>query len=158
MKYLPFIVSVAIFASCARGKQSGTATQSRLILQDSLKTAVSGENISGCYEMVIGRDSALLNVSVTNDSVKGNLVYNRLDKDDNIGSIQLLKEGNRLEGFYSFRSEGKLSVRQIVFKKVGTDFVEGYGDVTMKNDTVFFSYLHALTFDEKYPFKKISCR
>lgn len=62
-----------------------------------------------------------------------------------------------LFGEYTFQSEGTTSVAQIMFKKVGTDFVRGYGEMNATGDR--FDNLSEITY-ESSPlslFKKTAC-
>ncbi len=112
----------------------------------------------GCYEMIISGDTASLNIKQNNASFSGSLLYNRKGKDSNKGNVMLSKINDRVEGYYTFESEGKISVRQIIFKIIGNTLAEGYGDIEMKNDTAILKYPHALNFEEKHAFKKVNCK
>lgn len=115
-------------------------------------------SFDGCYEMVIAGDTAFMKLKQSGDSLAGDLRYKRKEKDSNIGNVVLKKIDSRGEGYYTFQSEGKTSVRQIIFKINGSSFAEGYGDIEMKNDTAVLKYPHALNFEEKHPFNKVTCK
>ena len=115
-------------------------------------------SLNGCYEMIISGDTAFMIIEQSSDMLNGTLKYKRKDKDSNNGKVVLTKTGNRAEGYYTFQSEGKTSVRQIVFKIEKNSFAEGYGDIDMKKDTAVFKYSHALNFEEKHTFNKVTCK
>ena len=116
------------------------------------------ENLDGCYEMIIASDTAFMKIEQNNNTVNGTLKYKRKDKDSNTGNIILNKISNRAEGYYTFESEGKTSVRQIIFKINNNSFAEAYGDIEMKSDTAVYKYPHALNFEEKHSFNKVDCK
>jgi hypothetical protein len=119
------------------------------------------ENIidaGGCYRMVIGKDTADMQLENRDDSLTGTLTYKRFEKENNTGFVRLMLNAGKAEGFYRFRAEGKQSVRQIIFKYENDTFEEAYGDVIMKKDSAFYKYPSALRFEDAHPFKKISCK
>lgn len=158
MKFFsPITIVIFLFASCAENKddaQKGTETTNYKI--DSAKK-IQNYNINGCYKMIIENDTATLKVSQQKDSIIGSLIYKRKEKDSNKGEVHLLKTKDRVEGWYTYQSEGTTSVRQIVFKTTDSSFAEAYGDIKMRNDTALFKYPHALNYEEKHSFNKVNC-
>ncbi len=114
--------------------------------------------IPGCYQMIIDKDSALMNLSVVDKKVSGSLQYKRFEKDSNAGNFEGLIENNKISGWYRFQSEGVISVRQVVFKISGGGISEGYGDIALRNDTAYFKYPQALNFEEIHFYKNIPCK
>ena len=117
----------------------------------------SPSNINGCYLMIIERDTAHMELSQKDSVITGPLTYKPFQKDRNAGRLMLQIKNDRLDGWYTFSSEGKVTVRQSVFKYENGNLEEGYGDVIMKQDTVLFKYPAALRFEDKNPFKKVAC-
>lgn len=115
-------------------------------------------DISGCYQMVIEKDTAIMNISITGDSVSGQLAYNRFEKDRNEGDFTgNIFPNDEIKVWYKFKSEGTISVRQSVFKIKGNALAEGYGDVVMQHDTVVFKFPTALNYEENHLFRKVNC-
>ena len=158
MKFILCILIIAlVFSSCAQGlENSSTDKQSDNEKRDTSK-AIQNYTLGGCYMMIIGKDTALMNITQKQDSITGSLMYKRNGKDNNIGTIHLLKINNRAEGWYIYQSKDKTFVRQIVFKITGNSLAEAYGDIKMNNDTAIFKYPHALNYEEKHPFNKVNC-
>ncbi len=152
MKLYILAMAVAI-AGCNANKDSN----------EGLKTSVppsisSKESLSpGCYQMIIGQDSAMMNLNISGDSVSGILQYNRFEKDDNVGNFVGKIDSNKVIAWYKFRSEGVITVRQVIFKINEDKLAEAYGDVNASGDTAYFTYPHTLNYEENHPFRKIVC-
>jgi hypothetical protein len=160
MKFTLSIITLAfMFASCNQDlENTRTEKENEPIQKDTTKLIQNYKLLDGCYTMIISNDTAVMTVSQKGDSLTGSLIYNRKDKDDNTGTVYLLKTNDRAEGWYAYQSEGKTSVRQVVFKINENTLAEGYGDIKMNNDTAIFKYPHALNFEEKHRFNKVNCK
>ncbi|HEX6181275.1 MAG TPA: hypothetical protein VFZ47_08490, partial [Chitinophagaceae bacterium] len=101
-------------------------------------------------------DTARMRLNVVDSLVTGELKYHWFEKDRNEGSVKGVIRDSLLILDYTFRSEGTLSVRQVVFKLSGTSLVEGQGEMTTA-DTVRYKDIYQLKFQHEYPFIKISC-
>ncbi len=91
---------------------------------------------NNCYLFVSGQDSIKMNISLDGKRVTGSLDYLFYEKDRSKGTIKGEMQGDRLNAVYTFNSEGTESTRQVIFKKVGNDFAEGYfvdGNYTIAN-------------------------
>lgn len=111
---------------------------------------------SGCYSMIQQKDTALLNVTVLDTILSGRLQYRRLEKDDNDGVIDGVIRDGFLIANYTFESEGRTSVRQIVFSIKGDSLFEGYGEIIVEGDKARFANTDQLKF-MTIPFIKIDC-
>ena len=112
-------------------------------------------DISGCYRMIIKHDTATMSLNHAGDSVSGSLSYNWYEKDDNNGTFRgAVKNDTVIVADYTFQSEGTTSVRQVAFKIKDSILQQGYGELIMKNDTLFFRDVNLIIFDTKNPFKK----
>ena len=152
-KYLFAFPVLLLILSCSESSNEKVETK-----PVTAATTAAHASLNGCYEMIISGDTAFMNIEQSSDMLNGTLKYKRKDKDSNNGKVVLTKTGNRAEGYYTFQSEGKTSVRQIVFKIEKNSFAEGYGDIEMKKDTAVFKYSHALNFEEKHTFNKVTCK
>jgi len=142
-----FVLTVFLFLSCKEPLNKKIESKPETILKVSVP-----HSLNGCYEMTISGDTALMKIMQNNDFLTGTLMYKRK------GNVVLTKTNNRAEGYYTFQSEGKTSVRQMVFKIEKNSFAEGYGDIEMKKDTAIFKYSHALNFEEKHVFNHVICK
>lgn len=110
-----------------------------------------------CYMFAKDRDTVTLKFSTGNDSVAGTLVYNLFQKDRNVGTINGWKKGDMIIADYSYMSEGTNSIRQVAFKKVGDDWIEGYGDTKEENGKVVFINTDSLEYVPTLVLKKTDC-
>lgn len=120
-------------------------------------SAKETSEIPGCYLSVFGKDSTSLALVKKEDSISGNLNYYWFQKDNNVGYFSGTLQDSLLTGFYNFFSEGKYSVRQVVFKVKGDTLLEAYGAINMKNDTAFFKQKDHLRFLTDRPLGKTEC-
>ncbi len=124
---------------------------------DTTPTASTG--IEGCYAMRTGQDVFTLRVEHQEGlNVAGTLAFKNFEKDSSSGTFVGTYNNDILVGDYTFNSEGMKSVMQVAFKKVGNDFVRGYGDVDSTGTK--FVDMTKITYDTSSPlavFKAESC-
>ncbi len=111
-----------------------------------------------CYRYLNNHDTVILKTIDVNGIITGTLVYNLYEKDKNRGTIQGKMKGDLLIADYSFTSEGTLSVRQVVFKKSDTTFIEGYGDIEDKNGKTIFKNTDSLDFTNSIILNEYDCK
>ncbi|WP_207420093.1 hypothetical protein [Desertivirga brevis] len=109
------------------------------------------EPLKGCYIGVLKRDTFQLAITAVNgNTVEGSLLYDFYEKDKAKGTIQGQFSNGLLLADYTFQSEGITSVRQVIFKKTATGFIEGYGNTKSEGgkdllvDTAGVSYDNSL--------------
>lgn len=151
---------VILLASCNANKETGSSASEKInsdtiVASDS---SLTGTITPGCYEMIIEKDSALMNISLNGNKVSGKLQYKRFEKDRNTGNFIGNIDSGKIIGWYTFQSEGMVSVRQVIFKVMQDKISEGYGDIELKGDTAYFKYPHTLNFEENHPFIKVNCK
>jgi len=171
MKQVFLFLAMAGLFSCQNGSESRTTTTTTAgsaettnptsadpgQRNDEHTPATGNATLAGCYLMTIEKDTATMELKETGNGYKGNLVYKRFEKDGNNGTVNFIQDGPYLKGWYAFNAEGMVSVRQVIMKKTAADLAEGYGDVTVVGDSVFFKYPANLNFEEKHPFIKRNC-
>jgi hypothetical protein len=147
MKYFLFNLLVAGAMISCTSNSSRDGDNDKQMARDSLKNVVDTKVSSGCYRMIIDRDTADLRLDINGNIVKGSLLYNRFEKDDNNGELDGIIENNIIKAWYRYRSESLVSVKQVYFKINGDKLEEGYGDVAIKgdstnitHDTAYFKY------------------
>ncbi|MEO5990161.1 MAG: hypothetical protein ABIP68_00875 [Ferruginibacter sp.] len=160
-KLLVIVGSIYLLVGCQTSsmKKKDVEAADAVALKDSLATASAqkGEDFSGCYQLIIAQDTADMNLQESNDLITGTLKYNRFEKDDNDGTVALRWKSPYLIGWYTFQSEGKLSVREIKLLVNGTTLSEAYGDVASFVDTFKYKYPDNLNYETNHPFQKIAC-
>jgi hypothetical protein len=127
--------------------------------QQSATNEKPGEsNLLNCYQYINNNDTIILKTVNVKGFITGTLVYNLYEKDKNKGTIQGSMKGDVLIADYTFFSEGMKSVRQVAFKKIGSNFIEGYGDVEDKNGKMIFKNPDSLTFSKSVILRPFDCK
>ncbi len=116
-------------------------------------------SILGCYVARIDQDVYTMNIQNENgETVSGTLDFDNFEKDSSSGVFTGTYKDGILLGDYSFRSEGMDSLMQVIFKKLGDDFVRGYGEVNQEGNS--FLDPTQVEYDSSSPlslFKKEPC-
>lgn len=142
--------------SCNNNGNSSPETTNDTVANNTGTVAVDSLS-SGCYSQVVGRDTAFLEVENKNGTINGSLSYNVYEKDRNDGTMQAELVNDTIQGWYLFKSEGMVSVRQVAWKINGDELWPAVGEVLQRNDTAFFAQPDKLKFDNSRPFKKVAC-
>lgn len=117
-------------------------------------SATTKDSILGCYVAHLQKDIYTLVIqSENNGIITGALAYNNYQKDSSSGSFNGTLADNILLGNYSFDSEGMHSDRQVIFKKVGNSFIQGFGPVKIVDNKEIFDSVK-ITYDPKSTFIK----
>lgn len=66
-------------------------------------------------------------------------------------------QDDKILGWYNFNSEGKNSVRQMIFRIAGDSLIEGYGSIETNHDTAFFKDITTLNYLNQRPLIKVAC-
>ena len=154
-----WLFPLLFFVGCESVKKKNAAVETIVDsgMTHSANAAIDLPAVEGCYSMVIGKDSAFLQINTSGNEVNGKLMYNRFEKDDNDGTIEGTLEEDKIKAWYSFSSEGTISVREIYLKIIGDKLAEGYGGVGQKNDTAYYKYPTTLKYEATHPFVKVNC-
>ena len=157
MKSLSLALTGLLFlaVSCANDDQTTGATESDAISKDS-SAFKPGAALAGCYIMIQGKDTATLELTVADSTVSGNLNFKRFEKDSNQGTIDGVIRDGLILANYAFQSEGRRSVREVVFLMRGESLLEGYGEIEVKGDSAKFVNITGLKFLPT-PFIKTNC-
>jgi len=150
MKYIKAVVFVLFIVSC---HDNGSNERDLVIKKDTdtirnydVGTSSPKESLSSCYESSSSKDTVFLSVFGSSKVITGALNYHYNEKDNNNGTIRGFMHGDTLIADYIFMSEGKASVRQVVFLKQGNDFIEGYGDAEERDGKMVFKDMNTISF------------
>jgi hypothetical protein len=164
MKLITNLLAGMLVCCVACNEASKTESETGTTVSKDTATRVDDSHISttpipldGCYLMVANKDSANLRLNVVDSMVSGHLSYHLAEKDHNDGSLKGVVRDGLVITYYTFRSEGTMSVRQVVFKMEGTALTEGYGDIDASGDTVKFKNISELKYMNDRPFLKKPC-
>ena len=138
--------SSSIDTAGAHAGASNTGTLSTIALRD------------GCYEMVMKRDTATLQISLQDSLVTGSLDYRWHEKDHNTGTIKGYLRDSLIVADYTFESEGMTSVREVIFKLEGDTLLQGFGNLKEENGKIIFTDRNTLQFTNANPFFRVKCR
>jgi len=152
-----FVFLSLSFAACNNADDSSSTDATQGDSTAIATTPVTKESLAGCYSQVYERDTSSLQVKLINDSLAGDLVYRIFEKDRNDGMFKGDLNNDILSGWYYFKSEGVMSVRQVVWKVSNGQLWPGMGEMKIRNDTMVFSEPASLKFDNTHPFVKANC-
>lgn len=149
-----FLVALLATACADEGKAPGEDS-----VQDTPREGEMTVQIprSSCYMGVLKNDTFRLKVEKFPNVATGTLSYRFSEKDSNEGELDGVMRGDTLVADYSFLSEGKRSVRQVVFLVHENEAVEGYGDMEEKDGKMVFKSPGRLDFTSGVRLQKVSC-
>ena len=144
-----FSLAAIVILGCA-GKVTvveDSITGDTVVVRDSAneKNPHSGH----CYLAVIGKDSILLNLNISNNMVSGYLHYRFSEKDKSGGKFIGTMKGDTIFADYQFMAEGMESEREVAFLRNGEELIEGYGDIEELNGRVVFKDHGSIKFEGK---------
>ena len=145
---LVVLIVGGFFIYYQKNKQAPLDTNSTLV------TPV--ESVFGTYVANISKDIYTLTISSQEgESIKGELDIKNFEKDSSTGTFVGTYKNGILLADYTFKSEGTISVNQVIFKKIAEGFVRGYGDVDEATGTRFAD-LNTIKYDLSVVYKKNS--
>ena len=154
--FIPAIVS-AVFCACNNdSKQTSTEISTEDSPKSEPEMKIQIPNMS-CYAYVSGKDTIKLKLEKFPNVVTGMLAYLFNEKDKSRGTIDGVMRGDTLVADYTFMSEGKSSVRQVVFMVKDSIVTEGYGSQEEKNGKMIFKDLGKVDFISGSKLQRIQC-
>lgn len=156
MKKSLFVFLIFLLAACNNNAVNTTAKKT-----DSTQAAqtlpAASIDLSGCYRKVLQRDTVLLHLQQSGDSVSGTMSFKNYEKDSSTGTVKGSVQKDTIVLWYNFFSEGMHSVMEIVLKNTEDGLVRAVGPFEAKGDTSFFKNHNALKFDPQQTLKKVEC-
>ena len=120
--------------------------------------------IKGCYVAKIDKDIYTLNIQNEDGGVlNGILTYNyetkKNGKENSTGTINGAFAAGILLGNYSLRAGVTNILRQVIFKKVGSNFIEGFGPIKIIDNREtgqreIFDTVANVSYDTQFTFVK----
>ena len=150
--YLTFLT--LLFAACNNPSTKDVLTKPENIITEPEKKI---NEPATCYAYDKNNDHIRMRITIIDNVVSGDLVYEYFEKDKNLGKINGVINGDTLFAEYSFMSEGVLSIREVLFLKSGNEWIEGYGEVSEQSGKIVFADRKKLTFSSKMPLIKTDC-
>lgn len=157
-KYLLIFTAIAtiLVSSCKNETKKEEFEVTSPEESDIMESDVNSPEIA-CYRYISKKDTVLLQMEKMNDEVAGTLSYNYFEKDKNDGTFEGKMMGDTLLGNYTFKSEGAVSVREVLFLKKGNMLVEGFGEVEEINGKIKFKNNTKFTYNDAMPLEAINC-
>ncbi|WP_111307426.1 hypothetical protein [Confluentibacter sediminis] len=109
----------------------------------------------GCYAYKGHNNSIELKITEMNDMVAGYLNYHLAEKDANTGTFRGIVDDDVLLAEYTFQSEGTTSKREVIFKVINDELIEGYGE--MDAEGTHFRNTDHVSFSSTMPLTKTDC-
>ena len=154
-----FLSITACMLSCNNpGDKLNTTEQGSGADSAAATTPASSENrFAGCYTYVVAGDTVTLQLEQKGENLAGPLSYNYFEKDRNDGNFEGMLSGDTLTGYYLFRSEGIMSVRQEIWKSAHGELWPASGPMMQRKDSMLFENPATIQFDSTRALKKIPC-
>jgi hypothetical protein len=160
-KKLYACATLLISLACNNGSGNHTVSDTTVVDTDSanipMAIAIKDTTVGGCYTQIFKRDTVTLQLDITGNNATGPLTYKIYEKDMNDGSVKAELSDSIIMGWYLFRSEGIMSVRQVAWRVKPGQLWPATGDLIQRNDTTTFASLENLRFDNTKPFIKVRC-
>ena len=102
--------------------------------------------VSQCYTYLKDNDTIRLNITISDKTFTGHMLYQLKEKDRNDGTLRGTINGDTLIADYTFSSEGMLSMRQVAFLKEQNNLKEGFGELKLNNNQWVFTNPQELQF------------
>lgn len=149
---LSTIAATLLFTAC-QNKNSTLNSNDELTTDTNMVAKSSIE----CYTYINNKDTATLNLTKNDGVLFGELDYKLFEKDSNKGTVEGEMKGDTLVLEYTFNSEGRESIRQVVMLQKANQLLEGTGDMEEINGKFVFKNRSTLIFGQGITFSKIHC-
>lgn len=143
-----FIVTVV---SCKKDNPEDYKPQVKPKLDIQKKTA----NLSDCYKADVAGNIIELQIQNNSTLVTGTITYAFSGKEVTQGTFKGKWENNVLIANYTYEAKSKSKERQIAFKRINNQLLEGYGE--RKTNSTQFKNISKLQFNANMPLKKTTC-
>ena len=91
-----------------------------------------------CFTWSIGQNTATARFNIEGKQVKGTLEYDYAEKDDSKGKLNGTLNNDIIMAEYTFLSEGRESVMEVVFKLQGNKMIQGYAEMEEQGGKLVF--------------------
>lgn len=112
-------------------------------------------NLTDCYKADVAGNIIELQIQNKAETTTGTLTYAFSGKEVTQGTFKGKWENNVLIANYSYVAKGKSKERQVAFKRLNNQLIEGYGE--RKTNSTQFKDVTKLQFNANMPLKKSPC-
>lgn len=150
-----FLLFILALSACNSGQDKQAE------IKDSVSETPQPENtiaIPGkqCFQRVMQKDTINIELFIKDTAVSGNLIYNFYEKDSNKGTFKGSIHGEIIKADYTFQSEGKVSVREVMFKLKDNVLTEGFGETLVKDNKFVFKDSSQIQYTQV--FQPVACK
>jgi hypothetical protein len=156
MEKFSSILFVLVLLAC-NNNSANTTEEKNDSEQASQAITISSTDFSGCYRKALQRDTVLLQLQQSGDSVSGTVSFDNYQKDSSSGTVRGSVKKDTVVLWYNFFSEGMHSVMEIVLQKTEDGLVRAVGPIVSKGDTALFKDHNEIKFDPRQTLQKIEC-
>ena len=153
MKTLSLFALVLLFA-CNDAETEREREKKDSLPKNELPTI---SQVAGCYKKATGRDTMFLQIEQKGTEIRGSLTFDNYEKDASTGTVRGTVQGDLIQLWYNFQSEGMSSVSQVYFKKEGSILIFGTGPVKTKGDTAYFPQPGSVKYDPGMALSPVNC-
>lgn len=115
------------------------------------------KDVLNCYRYTIGRDTILLQLRQSEDSISGVMSFDNYEKDSSHGDIKGYSNKDTIYVLYNFFSEGMRSVMEIALLRSGNSLIRGIGPMVNKGDTVLYKDHTSISYQAGQKLELINC-
>lgn len=151
MKKVLFVIVFAILSSCHLVKQKDQKEDSS---SESPKIMIPQSN---CFRSVTGKDSIWLKLEIFPNVVTGVLNYAFYEKDNSKGTLEGRIAGDTIYAEYTYSSEGKESVRPVVFLLNENTVIEGFGEMLEQDGKFLLGDRSKIDFSKGIKYQPVDC-
>ena len=157
-KKIYFLLLIAVISACNSNNDKEAENKdsvSKTVSTDTVKNMIS---IPGklCFQRVLQSDTVSIELFIKDTVVSGNLIYNFYEKDSNKGTFNGSIHGDIIKADYTYASEGKTSVREVMFKLKDSVLTEGFGVTLIRDDKFVFKDTSKIQYTQV--FKPVDCK
>lgn len=152
IKSVAFLMLLLISTGCKNKSETNPSVEPATILENNATDSILEV---GCYSFQGNNSSITFEITNMDYSIKGNLDYHLAEKDANRGTFEGFLIDDVILGDYIFQSEGVTSKREVIFKIVNGQLIEGFGP--MDEEGVCFLNTDHVTYTPTMPLSKTKC-
>jgi hypothetical protein len=156
--FLLLIIGI-LYIACSNKPTEPTKEAPKVTPNEAPKNDIPASQVKApsCYRYIGTRDSIYLQISEDYNTMSGLLLFKYYQKEQNLGTLEGNMQGDLLIADYLFKSGGRMASRQVAFKKVGDNFIEGFGDEAEVSGKSTFKDVKMLKFDDTRVLRKVPC-
>ncbi len=152
------LLFLLVFVACNSDSAKSVDKDTIVNVNDNSASKQGDNNaLSGCYMQVVKRDTIAVKLNQSGNNITGEMVFDNFEKDGSSGPVSGEKSDGIIKLYYTFQSEGTVSVMEVYLKQEDNKLYLGTGDMEVRHDTTFFTNVAQLDFNKDVVLTKSSC-